>query len=49
MVTALDLGAWGGKLCGAGGGGFLLFLAPPARHQAIIGRWVCAMCRSPSA
>jgi D-glycero-alpha-D-manno-heptose-7-phosphate kinase len=35
--TALDLGAWGGKLCGAGGGGFLLFLAPPARHQAIIG------------
>jgi D-glycero-alpha-D-manno-heptose-7-phosphate kinase len=30
-------GAWGGKLCGAGGGGFLLFLAPPERHQAIIG------------
>jgi D-glycero-alpha-D-manno-heptose-7-phosphate kinase len=29
-------GAWGGKLCGAGGGGFLLFLAPPERHQAII-------------
>lgn len=31
------LGAWGGKLCGAGGGGFLLFLAPPERHQAIVG------------
>ena len=28
-------GAWGGKLCGAGGGGFLLFLAPPEKHQGI--------------
>jgi D-glycero-alpha-D-manno-heptose-7-phosphate kinase len=35
-AAAKDAGAWGGKLCGAGGGGFLLFLAPPARHQAII-------------
>jgi D-glycero-alpha-D-manno-heptose-7-phosphate kinase len=33
---ATRAGAWGGKLCGAGGGGFLLFLAPPERHQAII-------------
>lgn len=33
---AMAAGAWGGKLCGAGGGGFLLFLAPPERHQAII-------------
>ena len=33
---AWALGAWGGKLCGAGGGGFLLFLAPPERHQAIV-------------
>jgi D-glycero-alpha-D-manno-heptose-7-phosphate kinase len=33
--TAGQAGAWGGKLCGAGGGGFLLFLAPPERHQAI--------------
>jgi D-glycero-alpha-D-manno-heptose-7-phosphate kinase len=33
---ACHWGAWGGKLCGAGGGGFLLFLAPPERHQAII-------------
>lgn len=28
-------GAVGGKLCGAGGGGFLLFTAPPQRHAAI--------------
>lgn len=26
---ALSAGAYGGKLCGAGGGGFLLFIAPP--------------------
>jgi D-glycero-alpha-D-manno-heptose-7-phosphate kinase len=34
---AITAGAWGGKLCGAGGGGFLLFLAPPERHQTIVG------------
>jgi len=34
-AAALQAGAWGGKLCGAGGGGFLLFLAPPERHDAI--------------
>lgn len=28
-------GAWGGKLCGAGGGGFLMFVAPPETHDAI--------------
>ena len=28
-------GAWGGKLCGAGGGGFLLFMAPPSSHSRI--------------
>src|SRR3990167_4091081 len=28
-------GAWGGKLLGAGGGGFMLFIAPPERHKAI--------------
>jgi D-glycero-alpha-D-manno-heptose-7-phosphate kinase len=33
---AMDAGAWGGKLCGAGGGGFLLVMAPPDRHDAII-------------
>jgi D-glycero-alpha-D-manno-heptose-7-phosphate kinase len=28
-------GAWGGKLLGAGGGGFLLFCAPPETHSRI--------------
>lgn len=36
-LAARQAGAWGGKLCGAGGGGFLLFLAPPERHAAIVG------------
>jgi D-glycero-alpha-D-manno-heptose-7-phosphate kinase len=34
-AQALRAGAWGGKLCGAGGGGFLLLFAPPERHTAI--------------
>ena len=32
---ARSAGAIGGKLIGAGGGGFLLLFAPPARHRAI--------------
>ena len=32
---AKEAGAWGGKLCGAGGGGFLVFVAAPERHQAV--------------
>jgi D-glycero-alpha-D-manno-heptose-7-phosphate kinase len=32
---AREAGALGGKLCGAGGGGFLLFLAPVDRHDAV--------------
>ena len=32
---ALAAGAMGGKLLGAGGGGFLLFFAPPERHAKI--------------
>ena len=35
--AAIDAGAEGGKLLGAGGGGFLLFLAPPDRHASIRG------------
>lgn len=33
---ALELGAWGGKICGAGGGGFLLICCPKHRHGAVI-------------
>jgi len=32
---ALKAGAYGGKLCGAGGGGFILVCAPRERHDAI--------------
>jgi D-glycero-alpha-D-manno-heptose-7-phosphate kinase len=31
----MTAGAWGGKLLGAGGGGFLLFFAPPEAHAGI--------------
>ena len=33
--AAMAAGAYGGKLCGAGGGGFLLFLIPPQRQPAV--------------
>jgi D-glycero-alpha-D-manno-heptose-7-phosphate kinase len=32
---AMDAGAEGGKLCGAGGGGFLLFIVKPERQSAV--------------
>jgi len=32
---AMDAGAEGGKLCGAGGGGFLLFLVKPEQQEAV--------------
>jgi D-glycero-alpha-D-manno-heptose-7-phosphate kinase len=31
----LEAGAWGGKLLGAGGGGFMLFFAPPEAHPRL--------------
>lgn len=31
-----QLGAWGGKLCGAGGGGFLLMIVPPDKRADFI-------------
>lgn len=33
--TALQNGAWGGKVLGAGGGGCLFFIAPPKAHGSI--------------
>jgi D-glycero-alpha-D-manno-heptose-7-phosphate kinase len=32
---ALDAGALGGKITGAGGGGFLLLYCPPAQHESV--------------
>ena len=34
-ITYLSHGALGGKLLGAGRGGFMMFFAPPERHAAI--------------
>ncbi len=34
-ASAKDAGAWGGKITGAGGGGFLLLLHPPERSRQI--------------
>ncbi len=34
-ATALRHGALGGKLCGAGGGGFMLLFVPPERQTAV--------------
>ncbi len=33
--SGINAGAYGGKLCGAGGGGFLMFVAAPGRHDDI--------------
>ena len=33
--TGMQAGAYGAKLLGAGGGGFMLFVAPPQTHQRI--------------
>ena len=33
--VAIRSGAWGGKLLGAGGGGFLLLIAAPESHDSI--------------
>jgi D-glycero-alpha-D-manno-heptose-7-phosphate kinase len=35
LGTARTAGAIGGKICGAGGGGYLLLAAPPSAHGAI--------------
>ncbi len=35
LTLALDLGAWGGKACGAGGGGSVALLLPEAQKEKI--------------
>ncbi len=34
--AALDAGAWGGKATGAGAGGCMMLLAPPAQREAVV-------------
>lgn len=36
IAAATSAGAWGGKVCGAGGGGCIVFLFPPDRREAIV-------------
>jgi D-glycero-alpha-D-manno-heptose-7-phosphate kinase len=35
LAAAKRVGAWGGKVCGAGAGGHLLVMGPPAMRDAI--------------
>jgi D-glycero-alpha-D-manno-heptose-7-phosphate kinase len=35
ISAATDAGAWAGKVCGAGGGGCVVFLLPPDRREAV--------------
>lgn len=35
LQSAIDAGAWAGKVCGAGGGGCLFCLTPPEHHTAV--------------
>ena len=35
IAAAVEVGAWGGKACGAGGGGCVVFLSPPDRTGAV--------------
>ncbi|KPK44109.1 MAG: kinase [Phycisphaerae bacterium SG8_4] len=44
--TALEAGAIGGKLCGAGGGGFMLLFVPP-RKQRHVGKALNNLLRVP--
>ena len=36
IAAATGAGAWGGKVCGAGGGGCVVFLFPPEKREAIV-------------
>ncbi len=42
--TGLEAGALGGKLLGAGGGGFMLFFVPPQGRKALIDRLHRLLC-----
>jgi D-glycero-alpha-D-manno-heptose-7-phosphate kinase len=36
IEAATKAGAWAGKVCGAGGGGCIVFLLPPDRREAVV-------------
>ena len=36
IAAAIGAGAWGGKVCGAGGGGCIVFLFPPEKREHIV-------------
>jgi D-glycero-alpha-D-manno-heptose-7-phosphate kinase len=36
ISAATGAGAWGGKVCGAGGGGCVVFLLPPENREAVV-------------
>ncbi len=36
IAAAVGAGAWGGKVCGAGGGGCVVFLLPPEKREAVV-------------
>lgn len=42
LSTAVSAGAWGGKVCGAGGGGCVFALTPPDRRAAVREVWRAA-------
>ena len=42
--AGMDAGALGGKLLGAGGGGFMLFYVPPERREALRKRLIKLLC-----
>src|SRR5262249_31885229 len=42
--AGLGAGALGGKLCGAGGGGFMLFYVPPERKESLRQRLKNLLC-----
>jgi D-glycero-alpha-D-manno-heptose-7-phosphate kinase len=42
--AGLSAGALGGKLCGAGGGGFMMFYVPPERKEALRARLKSLLC-----
>lgn len=43
--TAKDSGAWGGKLCGSGGGGYMFFVCSPDKQDQITRNLISIGCK----